>query len=134
MPRICTVESSCADAVRIRVNHPSDARGRKVDHEIVTASISSTAKNKRDSGGNGYEEGPRNNARLLGATPGAKLRILKCRRGSAGRKLEDSAPIVGAAQRGRAIEIAIAALHQPGNWTGALAGRAAKRVQHCEAS
>jgi hypothetical protein len=29
MPRICTVESSCADAVRIRVNHPSDVRGRK---------------------------------------------------------------------------------------------------------
>ena len=29
MPRICTVESSCADAVRIRVNHPSDVRRRK---------------------------------------------------------------------------------------------------------
>src|SRR5437762_11019659 len=29
MPRICTVESSCADAVRISVNHPSDVRRRK---------------------------------------------------------------------------------------------------------
>src|SRR5262249_19275387 len=38
------------------------------------------------------------------------------------------------AQRSRAVEIAIAALHQSGNRISALAGRAAKRVKHCEIS
>src|SRR5436309_14183461 len=38
------------------------------------------------------------------------------------------------AQRSRAVEIAISALHQPGNRISALAGRAAKRVKHCEIS
>ena len=56
---------------------------------------------------------------------------LQQRRRGAGRKLEDRAPIVRAAQRGRAVEIAIAASHQTGNWTGPFAGRTAKRMQRC---
>src|SRR5436190_1116541 len=59
---------------------------------------------------------------------------LQQRRRGAGRKLEDRAPMLRAAQRSRAVEIAISALHQSGNRISALAGRAAKRVKHCEIS
>src|SRR5438477_194941 len=64
----------------------------------------------------------------------SKTRDLSQRCGGAKRKLEDRTPIVRAAQRGRAIEIAITPLHQARNWASALAGRAAKGVEHCEAS
>ena len=51
---------------------------------------------------------------------------LQQRRRGAGRKLEDRAPMLRAAQRGRAVKIAIAALHQRGNWTSPFAGRTAE--------
>ena len=56
---------------------------------------------------------------------------LQQRRRGAGRKLEDRAPIVRAAQRGRAVKIAVTALRQAGKWISAFARRAAERVQRC---
>ena len=39
--------------------------------------------------------------------------------------------MVRATQRGGAVKIAVAGLHQPGKRINALASRAAKRVQRC---
>ena len=50
---------------------------------------------------------------------------LERRRWGAKRKLEDRAPIVRAARRGRAVEISIATLHERGKWSSPLSRRTA---------